>query len=156
VVDPAGIRGGLALPVAASHMPVFALLRSGQLRYQLFFVSWISAFVIGTNLATRLPDRLERTLQRRRDRDVLRVTDGDLVTLMQHVEAIERPWSLLFGSAAAAVVLALETWLLSDRASRVFAREVSELIFEVLASYIAGRWLGRIAAYGLGNHPAQA
>lgn len=139
--------------IAAALDPrVFTQLRSGQLSpVHVLFASWIPAFVIGINLATRLPDRLERTLQRLRDRDVLRANDGDLVTLMQHVEAIARRWSLLFGSAAAAAVLsnASEIWDLADPRRRgLVGLEISQLIFEVLASYIVGRWMGRIAAYG--------
>jgi RNA polymerase sigma factor (sigma-70 family) len=58
---------------AALDTRMFTLLRSGQLSPQVLFGWWIPAFVIGTNLATRLPDRLERTLQRLRDRGVLRL-----------------------------------------------------------------------------------
>jgi hypothetical protein len=126
-------------------------LTSGGLGAEVLFASWMPAFLFGVDLAMQLPERLERTLQRLRDRDVLRVSDGDFVAVTDHIEATARRWALIFGCAVAAIVLvtAQETWLVAAWWSRPDAGFVaSQFVFEVAASYVAGRWLGRMAAYG--------
>jgi hypothetical protein len=135
----------------AEDVQRFALLKHEYLGPVLLFASGILVFLLGVDLAARLPERLERTLQRLRDRGVFRVADNDFVAITHHIEATGRRWSLIFGSAVAAVVLITspETWYLADRWSQWSAGWVApELFFRVMASYVAGRWLGRMAGYG--------
>ena len=145
------IRFSLGLP--AGPVP-----RAGTL----LFSTGVLTLVVGAELASRLPTRLEQVLVRLRDRDVLVLPglpgpparpDPDITAggLRDGVEAVGRRYAVVGGWVVAGTVLVSspEVWYaLSSPLEPDALLQLPELVFRVLASYVAGRWLGRMVGYG--------
>jgi hypothetical protein len=144
-------------------MPIAAAVRalwSVGLDLRRWDSMWISAWLavaIAWSLARSTPERLRRTLQRLDDRQVLGEGGDGAGELSRDLDRIAHRWAVAGGGC---IVLAFAVTgplvgfgLLSDLRLRQIGVLGAYFIPAFLAAFVAGAWVGRMAAHGrLGGH----
>jgi len=136
-----------------STLPIF-LIQGIPNRYNhgfdtLFFSAWLT-LIIGLELAGRTPAKLDQTLQRLRDRQVL----GPPEAVDNLKKDLDRPWGVWSVIWAGLVALALLITIprigsiMSGLSVSEIGPVISYLLFLVAAGATAGSWIGRMITYG--------
>ena len=112
----------------------------------LLISGWL-ALMLGLWLAHGIPDKLEHTLDRLANRGVLAVTPERLCSFKQDLEVrAVKYWAL--GGGSIVLLAVLTAFALAFPGRGLFSR-IPLLLAEMLAGYIAGCYLGRMACYGM-------
>ena len=112
--------------------------------------AWL-ALLIGLELAGRTPAKLDKTLTRLRDREVL--IPAQVVDCLKGDIRL-RPWRrcwVITGLCVAAAVLVTSPWLWGGASVwrfRALGPDISDAVFLVVGGAAAGSWLGRMVSYG--------
>jgi hypothetical protein len=141
-----------------STLPVFCLreiglhglLHYGWDRWAALFISAWLVVLIGLQLVASAPDRLHMALERLRERGTLpeSVEAGD--GMERDLERIAHRWSVVGGLIVSAAVFIAEGLLpvLPDWRNWLVSPFGAYLILNIIASFVVGAWVGRMAGYG--------
>jgi hypothetical protein len=116
--------------------------------WDVMYVSAVLTVVIGLELATFTPIRLHGALQRLLDRKALQEPATAINRLEDDFEGIGDRGSLIGGWIVAAAALIAWLFALTHIAPRDRSGYAATVIFMVIAGFVVGRRLGRMAGYG--------
>jgi hypothetical protein len=124
-------------------LPGFSPARGGRLTgWDWLLLSGLATLAVGVLLAQSIPGRLDRMLRRLVGRDALPIGRDELATLEARLSARARAWGRGFGLI---VGLAL---LLGFAVAGALPGKIELAVLEAGLGFVAGRYLGRMAAYG--------
>jgi hypothetical protein len=160
-VDAVRLRGDQPprhLRLLAWSMPMAAAVEqlwSDGLDMRQWDSMWISAWLavaVAWSLARSTPERLRRTLQRLDDRQVLGGDGNGVGELSRDLDRIAHRWALAGGGCVVVAFAVTGPWVGPDLLGPLSLGQIGSraayLIPAFLAAFVAGAWVGRMAAHG--------
>jgi hypothetical protein len=138
-----------ALPVLfLQHILLHVLVHPGWNYW--FIFEWLLIF-IGLTMVALTPERLHEALQRLRDRDVLPGSADAGDGLERELERIAHRWSLV-GRWCALVAMLVAMLVMAGPPSFVTDPTGENSVLWLIAAFVVGGWVGRMAGYGRLSH----